>query len=45
VGEHAFVEEKLRQAITAVAENGRSSKSTLQTIQNEINVRLAVSNK
>ena len=45
VGEQAFVEEKLRQAITAVAENGRSSNSTLQAIQNEINARLAVSNK
>jgi len=45
VGEQAFVEEKLRQAITAVAENGRSSNSTLQTIQDEINARLAVSNK
>jgi maltose-binding protein MalE len=45
VGEQAFVEEKLKQAITAVAENGRSSNSTLQAIQNEINARLAVSNK
>lgn len=45
VGEQAFVEEKLRQAITAVAENRRSINSTLQTIQNEINAKLAVSNK
>ena len=45
IGEQAFVEYQLRQAITAVAENKKSSKSTLQNIQDEINIRLAVSNK
>ncbi len=45
VGEQAFVEDELRKAITAVVENGRSNKSTLQTTQDLINARLAVSNK
>ena len=45
VGEQSFVEYQLRQAITAVAENKKSTKSILQAIQDEINIKLAVSNK
>ena len=45
MGEQSFVEEKINQAITDVVENRKNSTSILRNVQEEINQRLAVSNK
>ncbi len=44
MGEQSFVEEKLNEAITEVAENERYSSSVLRRIETEINEKLAISN-
>jgi ABC-type glycerol-3-phosphate transport system substrate-binding protein len=45
MGDQAFVEEKLRDAITNVAEEERSALWALQEIEEEINIQLAITNK
>lgn len=45
MGEQAFVEEKLSNAITEIAEGNRNINTVIKRTQTEINEKLAVSNK
>lgn len=45
MGEQVFVENLLKQGITDVVENEQDSETVLRRIEEEINVKLAVSNK
>ena len=45
MGDQSFVEDLLKEAITAVAENNQESSSVLKKIEEDINTQLAVSNK
>ena len=45
MGEQAFVEEKLSNAITEIAESNRNINTVMKNTQTEINEKLAVSNK
>ncbi|HBB64820.1 MAG: sugar ABC transporter substrate-binding protein, multiple sugar transport system substrate-binding protein [candidate division WS6 bacterium GW2011_GWC1_33_20] len=45
IGEQTFVENLLTTAITEVAENNKESRNILESIETQINEKLAVSNK
>ena len=45
MGDQSYVENLLKQAITAVVENNQDSTSVLKKMEKDINIQLAVSNK